>query len=727
MPVVVVLFAVLLLGSLPSRAADALGDYVRKPDSSFVWKQVEQRDMEGFTATRLDLTSQTWRGLVWRHQMLIVRPPKVRNADIAFLFVTGDSDVSRQFNFLKTMAERGGAIAAIVNKIPNQPLYDGRKEDALVAYTFNEYLKSGDREWPLLFPMAKSAVRAMDAVQAFASERGGAQPMRFVVSGASKRGWTTWLTAAADPRVAGIAPMVIDMLNMKAQTQWAQKVYGRQSEKIGDYTDLNLVEKMDDPRMVELRDWVDPFSYRRSYTLPKLILLGTNDPYWTVDALRHYFHELPDPKLIFQTPNAGHDLAGGREATQTLAAFFQMIADREPLPRMQWEFHGGRLEAPMLDVALSPAAKSFRLWTASSTDRDFRNDRWTSQELKSNPGKAVAAQVGKPSSGYRAYLVEAELTASTGHTYKLSTEARVTPDALPSDKPDTSNARKPDDASLRFWLENMVWHHGFSRDEVQAATGLGAGEISAALKRFDIRVGNRPQRPADAPLLVLPYPGGRHPRIGFLEGAVNPQRETKVSVFTPWDPASYVVVDVPEAIWSNLGLTYLAHTHVPTVWSKQNIELPKLEWNRRSDGSFDFERTLPNGIAFGTKVVPARDGVRMEMWLHNGTKETLTDLRVQNCVMLKGARGFTAQSNENKVFAKPYVAARSDDGQRWIITAWEPNHRPWANAPCPCLHSDPKFPDCLPGETQRVRGWLSFYEGGDVQAEFKGLDGVGWR
>ncbi len=425
----VVLFAALLLAPLPSRAADALLDYVRKPDAAFAWKQVEQRDVEGFTATRLELTSQTWRGHDWKHQLLVVRPPQVRNADIAFLFVTGDGDVSKLFNLLKTMAERGGAIAVAVNKVPNQPLYDGRKEDALIAYTFNEYLKTGDREWPLLFPMAKSAVRAMDAVQAFASAAGGAKPVRFVVSGASKRGWTTWLTAAADTRVVGIAPMVIDMLNMKAQTKWAQQVYGKQSDQIGDYTELNLIERMDDPRMVELRGWVDPFSYRRSYTLPKLLLLGTNDPYWTVDALRHYFHELPEPKLIFQTPNAGHDLAGGKEATQTLAAFFQMLADREELPKLTWQRTGA--DSPALEVSVSPAAKSFRLWTATSPDRDLRNDRWSSMEVPSNPGRTATTKIERPATGYRAYLMEAEFTTKTGHTYKLSTEARVTPDTAP--------------------------------------------------------------------------------------------------------------------------------------------------------------------------------------------------------------------------------------------------------------------------------------------------------
>jgi len=283
------------------------------------------------------------------------------------------------------------------------------------------------------------------------------------------------------------------------------------------------------------------------------------------------------------------------------------------------------------------------------------------------------------------------------------------------------------DAETKYWLENMVWYHHFSSDELSAATRLSRAKIDAALARFSISSKTRPVRPANAPLLVLPYPGGRHPRIGFLEGAIRPQRETKLSVFTPWDEGSYVVVDLPEAIWSNLGLTYLAHTHVPTLWSRQNIELPPLEWNRRKDGTFDLERSLPNGSVFGAKAVPALDAVRMELWLKNGTREKLSDLRVQNCVMLKAARGFDQQTNQNKLFTNPYVACRSPDGQRWIISAWENCHNPWGNAPVPCLHSDPKFPDCQPGETKRLRGWLSFYEGANITNELARIEKTGWR
>lgn len=282
------------------------------------------------------------------------------------------------------------------------------------------------------------------------------------------------------------------------------------------------------------------------------------------------------------------------------------------------------------------------------------------------------------------------------------------------------------DADLKYWLENMVWHHHFTTEEIRSATGLDASAIETALDRFHITASTRPKRAASDPLLVLPYPGGRHPRIGFLEGAIHPQRETKFSVFTPWDDANYVVVDLPEALWSNLGLTYLAHTHVPTIFDKQGIKLPKLEWNRRSDGALALDRELPNGIRYAASVMPGRDAVRMELSLTNGTPETLSDLRVQMCVMLKAAAGFNAQTNDNKVFAKPFVAVRNDAGNRWIISAWEPCDRPWGNASVPCLHSDPKFPDCAPGESQRLRGWLSFYEGTDVRAEFARIEKLGW-
>jgi hypothetical protein len=228
----------------------------------------------------------------------------------------------------------------------------------------------------------------------------------------------------------------------------------------------------------------------------------------------------------------------------------------------------------------------------------------------------------------------------------------------------------------------------------------------------------------------LPYPGGRHPRIGFQEGEIDPQRETKVSVFAPWDARSYVVADVPEAIWWDQGgrreLLYLAHSHIPTTWDQQHIKLPPLEWEKQSNGTLRCERRLPNNVVFGTEIRTDHGGVRMQQWLTNGTSDVLKGLIVQNCVMLKQAAGFNEQTNDNKLFRPPFVACRNAASDRWIITAWEPLHRTWANPPCPCIHSDPQFPDCRPGETVRLRGWLSFYEGKDIQRELDRIAAT-WR
>jgi peptidoglycan/xylan/chitin deacetylase (PgdA/CDA1 family) len=290
---------------------------------------------------------------------------------------------------------------------------------------------------------------------------------------------------------------------------------------------------------------------------------------------------------------------------------------------------------------------------------------------------------------------------------------------------DGSNARPvKTDAELAGWLANMLAHE-FAPSEMGAALGLTADEVEAARRRLKVE----PERAKDGSLLVLPYPGGRHPRTGFRDGAIRPQRETKVSVFAPW--GGYVVADVPEAVWFAPGgkreLLYLAHTHVATVFDKQNVRLDPLEWTWDKDGSLRIERTLPNKITLASRVTPGKDGVRMEFKITNGTGEKLTGLDVQMCVMLAGLPGFADRTNDNKVFAKPFAACRDKSGKRWVITGWEECGRAWGNPPCPCLHSDPRVPDVPPGESRTVRGWVSFYEGPDVEAELKRLKMVAFE
>ena len=270
----VVLVATLAFGGAARSARAGLDEYVKKPDSSFAWSQTSSVNTPGGTITTLALTSQVWQGITWKHELTVYDPRELTHADAMMLFITGGDHNSKQNDndhkqgFM--LAQLCGARVAVLRQVPNQPLLGDKKEDELIAETFVRYLQTKDENWPLLFPMTKSAVRAMDALQAFTKEKG--RPVeRFVVTGGSKRGWTTWLTGAVDDRVVAIAPMVIVMLNSAKQGPNQLKVWGKYSEQIGDYVERGLTEKTDTPEGTKLWQMVDPFTYRDRLTKPKLL------------------------------------------------------------------------------------------------------------------------------------------------------------------------------------------------------------------------------------------------------------------------------------------------------------------------------------------------------------------------------------------------------------------------------------------------------------------------
>ena len=265
-------------------------------------------------------------------------------------------------------------------------------------------------------------------------------------------------------------------------------------------------------------------------------------------------------------------------------------------------------------------------------------------------------------------------------------------------------------ATLAAWLPTMK-RHAYNPDEARQ-TGALTPEESAEYESL------APPQPPSGRIEIAPYPGGgRHPRIGFLEGAIAPLRGTKFSAFLPWDPASYVVVDLPELITSSDGHQFLAHTHVPTIWNDRNEWISNVDWTRGPNGALNLEWALPNGLVFGSVATPGRDDVALELWLRNATGAELQGLRTQICAMLRGAKGFTSQTTDNKTFRPPVAAAHSEGGRQWILIAWERTGRSWGNPRCPCFHADPVFEDCPPGETVRLRGRLWFHEGESIEEE----------
>lgn len=282
-----------------------------------------------------------------------------------------------------------------------------------------------------------------------------------------------------------------------------------------------------------------------------------------------------------------------------------------------------------------------------------------------------------------------------------------------------------EESEYRFWLENAVRWHRFTEAETALALGIPVEKVSADVVRFQIPAPGDMPAPGEA-VCVLPYPRGRHPRIGFLDGAVHPRRDTKVSVFPPWDATGYVVVDVPEAIWHHDPirqrdtLLFLAHEHsgFTPEWAI-HTPLPLRDWERHPSGTLSGGLTLPIGVTFAMSVTPSPGEVSMTLSLTNHTEQTLTGLRLQNCVMLKGLPGFTEQTETNKVFKGSIAACRSEETHHVVLTSWERCVRAWGNPACPCIHADPQFPNCPPGATVHLHGWLAFYEGNNLDTELE--------
>jgi PhoPQ-activated pathogenicity-related protein len=411
----------------PSDLPPALQNYVAADDEAFGWKIRDTQRGDGFLMYDVDLTSQVWQGITWKHALTIFIPQNIRHKDVVLLFISGGSIGNRPGDGDVAMARQLASAAqmpvALLNQVPNQPLLGGRKEDDLISETFLRYLDTKDTSWPLLFPMAKSAVKAMDALQEIAREKHGTEVTRFVVTGGSKRGWTTWLSAVVDERVAGIAPIVIDTLNFPAQMKHQMATWGMYSEQIADYTSKGLVEIMLKQPEIPLWRWVDPYTYCRDLQLPKLLIHGTNDRYWVIDAMNVYWDALVGPKHVLYVPNAGHSLDGGKEgALTTLAVFAQNVAMNSSLPQLTWK-HEDDGDAMRLVVQSNPAPQRVRLWIAHSDDKDFRNDKWSQREMSANDEGPYVVHMDRPDSGHVAFFAEA--TYSVGdREYALSTQMR---------------------------------------------------------------------------------------------------------------------------------------------------------------------------------------------------------------------------------------------------------------------------------------------------------------
>jgi PhoPQ-activated pathogenicity-related protein len=430
-----------------SNRKTALDDYIAKPDPTYSWKLVNTIPGDGYTTFVVDLKSQSWRAApevdrsLWQHWLVIVKPDVIKHAT-AFLRIGGGKNggpaPDKPSPQLVLFAKSTNTVVAELGMVPNQPLVldgDGhpRVEDDLIASCWIKYMDTGDATWLPRLPMVKSAVRAMDAVtELLASERGGKTPIKnFVVSGGSKRGWTTWLTGAVDQRVAAIIPIVIDVVNVRACSMNHYAAYGFWAPAIGDYTQHKIHERAETPRYAEILKIVDPYSYRERLRMPKFVVNSSGDQYFPPDSSKFYYDDLKGIKYLRYVPNTNHSLSGS-DAGESILAFYRAILKGRPLPKFSWKVQADgsilvQPETAPLEVnlwqATNPKARDFRLLSIGPAYRK------TALESQGNGG--YVARVDTPATGWTAFFVELVFPSGEEIPYKFTTQVQIVPDVLP--------------------------------------------------------------------------------------------------------------------------------------------------------------------------------------------------------------------------------------------------------------------------------------------------------
>ena len=399
------------------QAAVPLADYAHAADPATRFEQISHGELAGGTWRTFRLVSQRWRGVEWTHELSVYVPADVvvaRGAVPMLLLIDGGSSKklptaadgpSDAVKIVAAAAEAARLPAAVIRQVPYQPMFGGLMEDGLIAHSFVEYVKSGDPTWPLLLPMVRAAVAAMDAAVEIARTEWRLGIEGFVVTGASKRGWTSWLTTAIDPRVVGVVPQVIDMLSMDRHLRLQTQSFGGLSDKLTDYTSRGIEKLLGTPRGRELIGIVDPFTYRDRLTAPKLISLGTNDPYWPLESLDLYRGDLPGPCWVSYCPNAGHGIPMQRWGGLVVAMGKHVSGD-EPLPELRWRFErAGDGVACVLHAAAQPERAV--LWQTESATRDFRQAKWLPAAVAGDgPEWEVPLTLGAGGGRWKAAVVE---------------------------------------------------------------------------------------------------------------------------------------------------------------------------------------------------------------------------------------------------------------------------------------------------------------------------------
>ncbi|MGC8795209.1 MAG: PhoPQ-activated protein PqaA family protein, partial [Bryobacteraceae bacterium] len=238
-----------------------------------------------------------------------------------------------------------------------------------------------------------------------------------------------------DPRVAAVAPAVIDVLNLEKSLTHHYRSYGFWAPALGDYERMRIMDWFGTPQLRALLKIVEPYNYRDRLTMPKYIVNSAGDQFFFVESSRFYFDDLPGEKHLRYIPNSDHSLKNS-DVYFSLAAFYDAIVHNRPRPQVFWRFE----RDGSIRVRTAQRPVEVKLWQATNSKaRDFRLEAigpvWKSQPLQQQGDGVYVARVPRPAQGWTAFFVELTYGLGGPAPFKVTTGVRVIPERLPFPPP----------------------------------------------------------------------------------------------------------------------------------------------------------------------------------------------------------------------------------------------------------------------------------------------------
>lgn len=404
---------------------DCIDRYLRIPDRAFTWKDTGLRlrgtaPDTGVACTLhiLRMTSQTWlRGVStkpkWVHHVVLVEPENLvkggPKSGWASLILGDTMLVSEQMlaaqpdanmKVAMGLATRLGALSAVLYGVPNEfnmfsddPMHQGvLLQEEEKAYSWMHVIDHPNKpEFMVELPNVKSVVRGMDVLQNYTAGLPAGAISSFAVSGFSKRGMATWMTAAVDSRVKAILPGAMP-LHIHSMIKDLYRSYGNAPIATIPYFFRDLFGHLDDSSAVYLFKTIDAFNYMEKLSVPKFVMMTGSDDFMLVDATRPWLHKIPGETYFLMKPNREHLMQMSViDFLPPSAAFLEGIMTNQSTPQVAWNISEdeGTITA---HVGGEHVPHTVRLWTARTCKahgrRDFR--------MLSNDPPATCVQCGIP-------------------------------------------------------------------------------------------------------------------------------------------------------------------------------------------------------------------------------------------------------------------------------------------------------------------------------------------